>query len=81
MPLISQLARDWQLDYIGTLPLSEASRYALVCVDILSGLTQAFSCACRNQGEAPPQGQRTRPILVFSEHILKHYVIWFCKVS
>ena len=49
MPLISQLAGDWQIDYIGTLLLSEGSRYALVCVDILSGLTQTFSCACISQ--------------------------------
>ena len=40
----SQLVSDWQVDYIGPLPLSKGSKYALVCVDTESGLTQAFSC-------------------------------------
>lgn len=43
----SQSVRN--IDYIGTLPLSEGSTYALVCVDTASGLTQAFPCRCTNQ--------------------------------
>lgn len=44
-----QLVRDWHIDYIGPFPLSEGSKYALVCGDIACGLTQAFSYCCTNQ--------------------------------
>ena len=37
-----QPAKDWQIDYIGPVSLSEGSKYALVCVDTTSGLTQGF---------------------------------------
>ena len=40
-----QSVRDWQIDYICPLPLRKVSTYALVCVDIAFGLTQAFPVA------------------------------------
>lgn len=39
----SQLASDWQIDS-NPLPLSEGPKYAVICVDTTSGLTQAFLC-------------------------------------
>lgn len=45
----SQLVRDWPVDYIGPLPLGEGSKYAWICVDTVSSLTQAFPCCCTNQ--------------------------------
>ena len=42
--------RDWQIDYIGPLSVArEDFKYALVCVDTASGLTQAFPCHYANQ--------------------------------
>ena len=43
--------RDWQIDYFGTLPPSEGFKYALICVDTASGLTQAFLCCPANQAD------------------------------
>lgn len=48
-PRSSQPVRDWHTDYIGHLPLSKHFKHALVCVDIASGLTQAFPCCHANQ--------------------------------
>lgn len=48
--LSSQLERDWQIAYTVPLSVSEGSIYALVCVDPVSGLTQALPCHCTNQG-------------------------------
>ena len=45
----SQLERDWQTDYFDPLPLGESSKYAWICVDTVSGLTQAFPCHFANQ--------------------------------
>ena len=46
----SQLERDWQTDYLDPLSLGESSKYAWICVDTVSGLTQAFPCRFANQG-------------------------------
>lgn len=53
-----QLIRDWQIDYIASLPLSEASKYTLVLVDSASGLIQAFPCGHENQ-TAPLRDKRS----------------------
>lgn len=45
----SQQMRDWQIDYVGPFPKSEVSKYVLVCVDTVPGLTQAFSGLWANQ--------------------------------
>ena len=45
----SQPVRNWKIDYIGPLPLSEGSKYALACMDTISGLTQALLCCWANQ--------------------------------
>lgn len=37
------------MDYMGSLPLSEDSKYILVCVDTTSGLTQGFPSHHENQ--------------------------------
>lgn len=41
--------KNWQIDYTESFPLSEDSKYTLVCVDDASGLTQDFLCPCANQ--------------------------------
>ena len=41
--------KNQKIDYTGPLTLSEDSKYALVCVDPASGLTQAFPSCCTNQ--------------------------------
>ena len=37
------------MDYIGNLFSNEGSKYGLVFVDNMPGLTQAFPCHCANQ--------------------------------
>lgn len=41
--------RNWQIDGTDPFPLSQDSKYTLVCVDTVTGLTQAFHCHCANQ--------------------------------
>lgn len=40
---------DRQVDYIGSVPLSVRSKYALGYVETASGLTHIFPCHCANQ--------------------------------
>ena len=46
---LQNIYSDWQVDYIGLLPLIEGSKYGLVCIDTMPVLTQAFSYSCENQ--------------------------------
>lgn len=39
-----KIVKDWQIDYKGPFPPNEVFKYVLICVDTMSGLTQAFSC-------------------------------------
>lgn len=41
--------KNQKIDYTAPLTLSEDPKYALVCVDPASGLTQAFPSCCANQ--------------------------------
>lgn len=45
----SQQLSDWQICCIGPFLLSEGSKYALVCMDTVSGLTYSVSCYHANQ--------------------------------
>lgn len=58
----------------------------LSLLKLLLGLPQGILCPPAPVPAEPrvkelPRGQRTWPVLIFSESILKHYVFWFCKVS
>lgn len=77
--------RNWNIDCISLLPLSETSKYALVCVDSLSGLTQTFLCCCANQAatimELEKLVQSTHTLVertVIMGHILK---VILCKTG
>ena len=41
--------QQWQVDYVGLLPRSEGTRYALTCTDTISGLLQAYPVPKANQ--------------------------------
>lgn len=41
--------RDWQIHFIGSLPLSKGFKYVLVYVDTVFGLTHTSPCHHTNQ--------------------------------
>lgn len=49
IPQSSQLVMDWQTGHVALLPLSKDSKYALVCLATVSGLTQALFYCQANQ--------------------------------
>lgn len=61
--------RNWQIDYTDPLLLSKDSKYTLVCVDTISGLTQAFFCHCANQAATIKGLKKLSTMYGYSHHI------------
>ena len=65
----SQLVRDWQINYIGSLPPSEVSKYALVGVDTTCDLTQDFLCHGVNESSTIRGLERLSTVHGYPHHI------------